>query len=168
MFTWHYAIRVKPSLHSGQFVNSHWSMVTPKVLFLCTGNSCRSQMAEGWARLKADRLDVWSAGIETHGLNPNAVHVMKEAGVDIAGHRSKHVDELSDIAFDYVVTVCDHAAEHCPVFTGSAKVIHQPFDDPPRLAKDAPTREDALAHYRRVRDEIKTFVDTLPEFLADD
>ena len=116
-----------------------------KVLFLCTGNSCRSQMAEGWARrLKGDVIEAYSAGIETHGLNPHAVRVMAEAGVDISGHRSKHVDELKSIAFDYVVTVCDHAYESCPLFPGKTKVVHVGFEDPPRLAKDAKTKEEAL------------------------
>ena len=138
------------------------------VLFLCTGNSCRSQMAEGWARqLKGDVLNAWSAGIETHGLNPRAVEVMAEAGVDISGHRSKHADELSDVDFDYVVTVCDHAHEHCPLFRGKAKVVHVGFDDPPRLAKGAKTEEEALAPYRRVRDEIRAFVESLPGRLSE-
>ncbi len=137
-----------------------------KVLFLCTGNSCRSQMAEGWARhLKGDAIDAYSAGIETHGLNPHAVRVMAEAGVDISGHRSKHVDELKSIAFDYVVTVCDHAYESCPLFPGRTRVIHVGFDDPPRLAKEAKTEEQALSCYRRVRDEIQAFIERLPEGL---
>jgi arsenate reductase len=137
------------------------------ILFLCTGNSCRSQMAEGWARaLKADRLEAYSAGIETHGLNPLAVQVMKEAGVDISGQRSKFVTELKEIVFDYVVTVCDGAAESCPLFPGKAKVVHHGFDDPPRLAKSATTEAEALVHYRRVRDEIRAYVETLPETLA--
>lgn len=138
----------------------------PNVLFLCTGNSCRSQMAEGWARhLKRDALEAYSAGVETHGLNPNAVQVMAEAGVDIASQRSKTLDDLKDIEFDYVVTVCAHAHETCPVFPRGAKVIHAGFDDPPRLARDATTEEEKLAHYRRVRDAIRTFVETLPESL---
>jgi arsenate reductase len=137
-----------------------------KILFLCTGNSCRSQMAEGWARaLKGGRIEAFSAGIETHGLNPRAVQVMAEAGVDISGHRSKTVADLSTKDFDYVVTVCDHAYESCPLFPGKAKVVHVGFDDPPRLAKDAQTEEEALTHYRRVRDEIKAFVKTLPDSL---
>ena len=138
-----------------------------KILFLCTGNSCRSQMAEGWARrLKGDVIDAYSAGIETHGLNPNAVKVMAEAGVDISGHRSKNVTELKDVPFDYVVTVCGHAHETCPAFPGKAKVVHIGFDDPPKLAQTAKTAEEALNHYRRVRDEIRNFVLTLPESLA--
>ncbi|MBD3219242.1 MAG: arsenate reductase ArsC [candidate division Zixibacteria bacterium] len=137
-----------------------------KILFLCTGNSCRSQMAEGWARyLWGEKIEPYSAGIETHGLNRNAVKVMAEEGVDISEHKSKHVLDLLDIGFDYVVTVCDHASENCPIFPGKAKVIHRGFDDPPRLAKDAKTEEEALGHYRRVRDEIRDFVKTLPQAL---
>lgn len=136
------------------------------VLFLCTGNSCRSQMAEGWARaLKGDQIEACSAGIETHGLNPRAVQVMAEAGVDISGHRSKTVAELSGREFDVVVTVCDHAHESCPLFPGTTRVIHRGFDDPPRLARDARTEEEVLAIYRRVRDEIRSFIETLPEGL---
>mgnify|MGYP000018977576 CR=1 FL=1 len=138
-----------------------------KVLFLCTGNACRSQMAEGWARaLQGDVIEPYSAGIETHGLNPYAVKVMAEAGVDISGHRSKHVEELKGIDFDFVITVCDHAHESCPVFPGRTRVLHVGFDDPPRLAKTAKTEEEALAPYRRVRDEIRAFVAALPKRLA--
>lgn len=134
-----------------------------KVLFLCTGNSCRSQMAEGWTRhLKSDQIEPYSGGIETHGLNPRAVQVMAEAGVDISGHRSRHVNELRGMEFDYVVTVCGHAHEHCPVFPGKARVIHVAFDDPPKLAAGAATEEEHLAPYRRVRDEIRAFVESLP------
>ncbi|GAB4196869.1 MAG: arsenate reductase ArsC [Phycisphaeraceae bacterium] len=137
-----------------------------KVLFLCTGNSCRSQMAEGWARhLKADVIEPYSAGIEKHGLNPNAVKVMAEAGVDISNHQSKTLDELKDVDFDYVVTVCGHAHETCPMFPGNAKVVHVGFDDPPRLAAQESDPDKALDHYRRVRDEIKAFIQTLPESL---
>jgi arsenate reductase len=135
-----------------------------KVLFLCTGNSCRSQMAEGWARhLKSDQIEAHSAGIEAHGLNPRAIKVMAEAGVDISGHRSKHLSELESVEFDYVVTVCGHANENCPVFPGKAHMVHVPFDDPPRLALDAATEEEQLAPYRRVRDEIRALVDRLPD-----
>lgn len=143
-------------------------MIAPKTkfLFLCTGNSCRSQMAEGWARLlKGAVIEAYSAGIETHGLNPRAVRVMAEAGVDISGHRSKNVTELEGIDFDVVVTVCGHANEHCPRFPQKAKVIHAGFDDPPVLATEAKTEEEALSHYRRVRDEIKAFVLGLPASL---
>jgi arsenate reductase len=138
-----------------------------RVLFLCTGNSCRSQMAEGWARhLKPDELEACSAGLETHGLNPNMVKVMAEAGVDVSGQKSQHVDEFGDVVFDYVVTVCDHAHESCPVFPGGARVVHAGFDDPPRLAAHAATEEEALSHYRRVRDEIRAYVDGLPGHLG--
>jgi len=137
-----------------------------KILFLCTGNSCRSQMAEGWARhLKNGVIEPYSAGIETHGLNSNAVKVMAEAGVDISGHHSKHINEVKDIPFDYVVTVCDYAHESCPIFPGKTKIVHVGFDDPPRLAKEAKTEEEALNIYRRVRDEIKAFIEKLPEYL---
>ncbi|MAT73265.1 MAG: arsenate reductase [Planctomycetaceae bacterium] len=137
-----------------------------KVLFLCTGNSCRSQMAEGWARhLQGDAIEAYSAGVATHGMNPNAVAVMGEAGVDITAQYSKHVDELADVEFDYVVTVCDNAAESCPVFRGNATVVHQPFDDPPRLAREAVSEEEAIGCYRRVRDEIRDYIKTLPEAL---
>jgi arsenate reductase (thioredoxin) len=139
-----------------------------KILFLCTGNSCRSQMAEGWTRvLKGDLIEAFSAGIETHGLNPRAVEVMAEAGVDISHHRSKTVADLPTKDFDFVVTVCDDAHEACPLFPGKTRVVHVGFDDPPRLAKDAKTEEEAIAHYRRVRDEIKEFVETLPEGIGE-
>jgi arsenate reductase len=137
-----------------------------KVLFLCTGNSCRSQMAEGWARqLKADTIEAYSAGVEPHGMNQNAIRVMAEAGVDISGQWSKHVDELKEVTFDYVVTVCDHAHESCPIFPGKTKVVHVGFDDPPLLAKSARDEAEALTHYRRVRDEIQDFTTTLPASL---
>jgi arsenate reductase len=137
-----------------------------KILFLCTGNSCRSQMAEGWARrLKGDQIEPYSAGIEAHGLNPNAVRVMAEAGVDISGHRSKHLDELRGVEFDCVVTVCGDAQGHCPLFPGRARIIHVACDDPPRLAAGARTEHERLAFYRRVRDEIRDFVETLPDSL---
>ncbi len=137
-----------------------------KVMFLCTGNSCRSQMAQGWTRaLKSDVIEAYSAGIETHGLNPCAVKVMAEVGVDISGQRSGKVDDLMDVPFDFVVTVCDHAHETCPIFPGTAKVIHVGFDDPPKLAAEAASEEEALNCYRRVRDEIRTFVEGLPENL---
>ncbi|HHB75992.1 MAG TPA: arsenate reductase ArsC [Desulfobulbus sp.] len=141
--------------------------MTAKVLFLCTGNSCRSQMAEGWVRhLKGDVLDAWSAGIEKHGLNPLAVKVMAEAGVDISSNNSKLIEELPEQEYDYVVTVCDHARESCPIFPGKGQVIHKGFDDPPRLAAGATSEEEALVHYRRVRDEIRDFVKQFPENLS--
>lgn len=123
-------------------------------------------MAEGWARhLKGDRIDACSAGIAPAALNPCAVRAMAEAGVDISGHRSKHVDELKGIEFDYIVTVCDHARENCPVLPGAAKSVHVGFDDPPRLAEGAESEEEAMGHYGRVRDEIRAFVEGLPESL---
>jgi len=134
-----------------------------KILFLCTGNSCRSQMAEGWARqLKGDSIEPYSAGVEPHGMNKLAIQVMEEAGVDISGQYSKHVEELKDVPFDLVVTVCDDAHEACPVFSGKTRVVHVRFDDPPRLAKTARNESEAMEHYRRVRDEIRAFVESLP------
>ena len=123
-------------------------------------------MAEGWARaLKKGIIEPYSAGTEPHGLNSLAVKAMKEAEVDISHQISKHVDSLADQTFDYVVTVCDSARESCPLFSGDAKLVHVGFDDPPRLAADAKTEDEALGHYRRVRDEIKGFIETLPEGL---
>jgi len=123
-------------------------------------------MAEGWARhLKGDTVEAHSAGIEKHGLNPNAVKVMAESGVEISDQYSKTVAELPDFNFDFVVTVCGHANENCPYFPGKAKVVHVGFDDPPKLAQDAASEEEALNHYRRVRDEIRDFVVSLPEAL---
>ena len=137
-------------------------MSRSRLLFLCTGNSCRSQMAEGWARhLRGDAFEAHSAGLEARGLDPRAVAVMAEAGVDISGQRSQRLDETG-LAFDLVVTVCDHAAEHCPIFPGSAKVLHRGCDDPPRLAAAAAGEQEALGRYRRVRDEIREYVAGLP------
>jgi len=138
-----------------------------KVLFLCTGNSCRSQMAEGWARaLKGDVVEACSAGIEKHGMNPYAVKVMAEAGIDISGQHCKTLAEIRPGKLDYVVTVCGHAQEHCPVFPGQTRVVHVGFDDPPTLTKHLPDGEEKLAVYRRVRDQIREFVETLPAALA--
>ncbi len=126
-------------------------------------------MAEAWARhLRGDVLQAYSAGVETHGLNPRAVAVMAEVGVNMTSQRSQHVTELADVDLDYVVTVCDHAAAACPVFPGQARVMHHPFDDPPRLAREAANEEEALNHYRRVRDEIRDYVTTLPAALTGD
>lgn len=141
-----------------------------KVLMLCTGNSCRSQMAEGWARaLKGEQIEVYSAGIETHGMNPNAIQVMAEAGIDISGHSSKNVDTLLDVPFDFIVTVCGHADETCPSFPGKTRKVHVGFDDPPKLAREIAARggsaEDQLEPYRRVRDQIRAWVETLPQSL---
>ncbi|WP_423201851.1 arsenate reductase ArsC [Desulfobacter hydrogenophilus] len=142
-----------------------------KILFLCTGNSCRSQMAEGWTRkLKADTIDVFSAGVETHGLNPNAVKVMAEAGVDISGHRSKLVNEFMDMELDAVITVCDNAHETCPYFPPRCKVLHVGFDDPPKmaaaLAEQGESEEKQLDCYRKIRDQIKAFVEKMPENIS--
>ena len=141
-----------------------------KILFLCTGNSCRSQMAEGWTRhLKGDAIEAYSAGIETHGMNPSAIKVMAEAGVDIRTHHSKHLHELKAIPFDYVITVCGHAHESCPIFPGQTKVIHKGFEDPPQMARELARQgkdeEAQLNCYRQVRDQIRAYVETLPESL---
>ena len=137
-------------------------MSRSRLLFLCTGNSCRSQMAEGWARHLRGDYEAHSAGLEARGLDPRAVAVMAEAGVDISGQCSQRLDEIGALDFGLVVTVCDHAAESCPRFPGSAKVVHRGFDDPPRLAESAAGEEEALGHYRRVRDEIREYVAGLP------
>ncbi|MHC4561268.1 MAG: arsenate reductase ArsC [Planctomycetota bacterium] len=138
-----------------------------KLLFLCTGNSCRSQMAEGWAKaLKGDQIEATSAGVEAKGLDPRAVAVMAEAGVDISSHTSKHVSELADVDFDVVVTVCGHAHETCPAFSRPTKVVHVGFEDPPHLTRNMDDDEQAMAVYRRVRDEIRRFVESLPGSLV--
>lgn len=143
----------------------------PRILFLCTGNSCRSQMAEGWGRkLLGDRYEFFSAGIEAHGLNPNAVEVMREEDVDITGQRSQTLDEIDQELglekLDVVITVCGHADENCPVLPINCSKQHLPFDDPPKLAREAKTPEEAISHYRRVRDEIRAQINTLPELLG--
>jgi arsenate reductase len=136
-----------------------------KILFLCTGNSCRSQMAEGWAKqLHTDAMEAFSAGTNPGVVDPRAIKVMAEAGVNISGHRSKHASEFKDIPFDLVVTVCDNARESCPVWLGKARKLHKSFEDPPFLAKDAKNEEETLGHYRRVRDEIKAFVSELVKY----
>ena len=136
------------------------------VLFLCTGNSCRSQMAEGWARtLLSETCVAYSAGIEAHGLNPMAVRVMSEVGIDITTQLSQTIDDLPKIAWDLVVTVCDSARERCPYLPGVAVTVHHSFDDPPAEAKGLPEQE-ALEVYRRVRDEIKSFVVALPAYFT--
>ena len=138
------------------------------VLFLCTGNSARSQMAEGWARhLKGDVIEPYSAGIEKHGLNPRAIKVMEEEGVDMSTHYSKTLDELTIKEFDYVITLCGHANESCPVFLGKTKRLHKGFPDPPKLAVSASNEVEALGHYRRVRDEIRKFIESMPASLED-
>jgi len=124
-------------------------------------------MAEGWARhLKSGLIEPCSAGLEPEEPDPRAVRIMAEAGVDISAQRPKRIDELPEGGWDCVVTVCGHANEHCPVFPDGTQVVHAGLDDPPRLAEGARTEDEALAHYRRVRDEIRAFVETLPEALS--
>lgn len=137
-----------------------------KVLFLCTGNSCRSQMGEAWMRhFHSDTVEAYSAGIQAHGLNPNAVKVMLEEGIDITKTQSsKLLSDLQDkqgLVFDVVISVCGHADESCPPLPKTTLKLHTPFDDPPKLAKEAKSEEEALGHYRRVRDEIKAYVKNL-------
>jgi len=120
-------------------------------------------MAEGWARhLKGNIIEPYSAGTTLRGLNPRAVLVMEEVGVDIANHTPKEIGSVMNIPFDYVITVCGHADEHCPTFSSGAKIIHHGFDDPPRLAALAQNEEEALSHFRCVRDKIRAFIETLP------
>lgn len=138
-----------------------------EVLFLCSANSCRSQMAEGLARhLKSDHIIAYSAGVEAGGINPHAVRVMREIGIDISAHKSQSTAEFAQHRFDYVIAVCDKAADNCPVFTNADAVIARPFDDPPALAADEEDPEKALDHYRRVRDEIRSYIESLPEALG--
>lgn len=142
-----------------------------KVLFLCTGNSCRSQMAEGWARtLHAEALDVRSAGLEAHGQNPRALQVMAEAGVDISGQPSQSLTMLAAAEPEWqpqvVVTVCGHAHETCPRFPGTARILHRGFDDPPHLARGFEDEAEQLDVYRRVRDEIRAWAADLPAWLG--
>lgn len=136
-----------------------------KILFLCTGNACRSQIAEAWARhLKSDTIDAYSAGIRPIGVSSRAIRTMAEAGIDISNHTSKHINDLQGIDFDYVITLCDNAAENCPVFPGKAKVIHKPFNDPYFATG---TDDQVMAEFRKVREQIKHFIETLPESLED-
>jgi len=143
-----------------------------KLLFLCTGNSCRSQMAEGWTRhLKGELIDAYSAGIETHGLNPHMVKVMAEVGVDVTSQKSENIRDFADTQLDVVVTVCGHAHETCPVFPANCKVVHSGFPDPPKMAKElaaqGASEDEQLDCYRKVRDEIKSYVESLPNFLEE-
>ncbi|MGD9161604.1 MAG: arsenate reductase ArsC [Desulfobacteraceae bacterium] len=132
------------------------------ILFLCTGNSCRSQMAEAWTNyLGKNDFQAYSAGIAPKGIDPRAVKVMAEAGVDISSQKSKDIDSLGKMEFDYVVTLCDNANEACPFFPAKTGVLHRGFDDPPKLAEGIQSEEETLNHYRRVRNEIKTFIDDL-------
>jgi arsenate reductase len=137
-----------------------------KVLFVCTGNACRSQMAEGWARrLKSDVIEAYSAGVSPAGVSYRAMAVMAEAGVDISGHRSQHVNEFADMDFDYVVTLCGNAKKKCPVFSGGAKHVHRAFFDPIMVVG---TNDQIMAAFRKARDDIRAFVETLPESLEAD
>lgn len=142
-----------------------------KILFLCTGNSCRSQMAEGWTRaLKNDSIEAYSAGIQQHGLNPNAIKVMMEKGVDISHQKSQHINDFNHIKFDYIITVCGHARENCPVVFLDCKNKHVGFEDPPKLAAElahkGASSEEQLEPYRSVRDQIYKFIETLPDSLG--
>ena len=140
-----------------------------RILYLCTGNSCRSQMAEAWTnKLKGDLFKAYSAGIEPKTVDPRAVKAMAEAGIDISAQKSKDIASLRDKEFDYVVTLCDHARESCPFFPARTRLIHRSFDDPPKIAENTDDEEDAMSHYRRVRDEIRAFVERLPESLGED
>ena len=133
------------------------------ILFLCTGNACRSQIAEGWANhLKSDTIDAYSAGIRPIGVSSRAIRTMQEAGIDISNHTSKHIDDLQGIEFDYVITLCDNAAQNCPVFHGKAKVTHKPFKDPYFASG---SDEHVMSEFRKVREQIRQFVETLPESL---
>lgn len=134
-----------------------------RVLFLCTGNSCRSQMAEAWTRhLIGNQFEAYSAGVKPKGVDPRAIKAMAEVGIDISDFKSKDVDAFGNMEFDYVVTLCDTARESCPYFPAKTKLIHKGFDDPPRLAEEAGSEEEAMVHYRRIRDEIKVFVEGFP------
>ena len=135
-----------------------------KILFLCTGNSCRSQMAEAWIKkLKSDVIDAYSAGTAPKGVDPMAVKAMAEVGIDISGYRSKSTAEFMDMEFDYVITLCDDAQEACPFFPAKIRTVHHGFEDPPVLAAGSKSEEEAMMHYRRIRDEIRAFVETLPD-----
>jgi arsenate reductase (thioredoxin) len=137
-----------------------------RLLFLCTGNSCRSQMAEAWAKhLKKDLIEAHSAGTVPKGVDPLAVKAMAEAGIDISAYRSKSTLEFMDMEFDYVITLCDDAQQACPFFPAKTRVLHRGFEDPPVLAEHAHNEEEAMTHYRRIRDEIRAYVETLPESL---
>jgi arsenate reductase len=137
------------------------------ILFLCTGNSCRSQMAEAFMnKYHSGKFISYSAGTNPSGVNRRAAEVMKEKGIDISSNASKHIDELPVDATDFVLTVCDHAKENCPFFPARKKSLHHSFDDPPALEKDSEKEEEKLQHYRRVRDEIEEYIKDLPEKLS--
>lgn len=137
-----------------------------RLLFLCTGNSCRSQMAEAWTRhLWPDLFEVSSAGLKTRGLHKNSIKVMAEVGIDISRQVSKQLDSFLSLDFDYVITVCNQADDHSPIFSGATKRLHRGFDDPAQRVEHAKTPEEALSQYRRTRDEIGEFIRSLPGFL---
>lgn len=143
--------------------------VKAKILYLCTGNSCRSQMAEAWTNhLKGDEFEAYSAGVAPKAVDPRGIKAMAEAGLDISGQKSKDVDALGNMEFDYVVTLCDNARESCPYFPARTRLLHHGFDDPPELAADARNEEEAMVPYRRVRDEIRAFVEGLPGVLMEE
>ena len=140
-----------------------------RVLYLCTGNSCRSQMAEAFTNiLKKNEFEAYSAGVSPKGVDPRAIKAMAEIGIDISGLRSKDSRKFLGLEFDYVITLCDNAREACPYFPARTKVIHRGFDDPPKLAASSGNEEEAMVHYRRVRDEIKAFVESLPDALKEE
>lgn len=140
-----------------------------RILFLCTGNSCRSQMAEALAKqLHGDTFEFHSAGIVAHGMNPNVERVMEEVGISLLGHYSKTVDELGVDSFDCIVTVCDHAAESCPILKDRPRVIYQPFADPPKLAKEKMSEEDKLDCYRKVREDISLWLSNFKDFFENE
>jgi len=137
-------------------------MTQKKILVLCTGNSCRSQIAEGYLRYFAgDKAEIYSAGVETHGVNPKAIATMQEDGIDISSHTSNNINEYSNIDFDFVITVCDNARERCPFFPSTAKKFHQNFPDP---AKATGTQEEIKEQFRSVRQQVK---DYCKKFVAD-
>ena len=144
-------------------------MKKAKILFLCTGNSIRSQIAEAWAhRLKEDEIEAHSAGVSPCGLNPFAMEAMAEVGIDMSQYKSKHVGSLLTIPFDYVITVCSHAHDRCPTFPGNTKIIHVGFDDPMMYSENGDSHEEVLSHFRRTREEIKVFVEQLSETLTNE
>jgi arsenate reductase len=149
------------------FERNHPMFEKKRIVFLCTGNTCRSQMAEAWTNhLLRDGFEAYSAGTQPKDIDPYAVEAMSETGIDISGQKSKDIESLGNLEFEYVVTLCDHARESCPYFPAKTKLMHHGFDDPPALAVDAGSEEEAMVHYRRVRDEIKDFVKRLPQGFA--
>ncbi len=141
-----------------------------KILFVCTGNACRSQLAEGWCRFFwEDRIEAYSAGVSPHGfVDPRIIKVMEEAGVDISAQRSKHLKEYDGVQFDWVITLCSNATKARPAFPEKTKVLHVGFDAPPQLASESKSEEEALVHYRNVRDAIKAFIETFPSLILKD